>query len=194
NACDELHVPELGRRIAVSIVDAGKATCFFHAREVGLLGTEPPAAFTEEILQRFWAIRKAAAIACGLGPDSRQPAPVAVAEPADYQDFVSGRTVRSGEVSFVARRVIGPPPRLHKAFASTGAVCTATAARIAGTIVHGVCSSIDGDVVRIGHPSGVFPVRVRLGAQGELVEASYSRTARRLLDGVAYVRASCLLD
>src|SRR3546814_12145466 len=102
-------------------------------------GTVGPEAFTEEILGRFWAIRNAAARQNGLAPESRLPTPVAVAAPAEYVNYMTKQPVGADEVSFVARRVIGPPPRLHKAFASTGAVCTASAARMPGTIVNEGC-------------------------------------------------------
>src|SRR3546814_1852996 len=78
--------------------------------------------------------------------------------------------VGADEVSFVARRVIGPPPRLHKAFASTGAVCTASAARMPGTIVNEVCRATADGIVRIGHPSGVFPVKIAFDADGRSEE------------------------
>jgi 2-methylaconitate cis-trans-isomerase PrpF len=189
NPRDELFVPELGRSVAVSIVDVAKATCFFRAEDIGLEGSESPEAFTAEVLDKFWAIRKAAAIASGLGPDSRQPAPVAVAPPKPFTNYLTKEIVPAEAMSFLARRVVGPPPRLHKAFASTGAVCTAAAASIPGTIVNEVSTPIRDGIVRIGHPSGIFPVRLRLNPDGSLAEASYSRTARRLLEGDAYIRA-----
>src|SRR3546814_19156428 len=77
NLRDRLPVPELGQDVEVSVVDVAKATCFFRAEDIGLKGTESPGEFTEGILQLFWAIRTAAAIASGLCPYSRQPAPVA---------------------------------------------------------------------------------------------------------------------
>ncbi|WP_210495658.1 2-methylaconitate cis-trans isomerase PrpF family protein [Microvirga antarctica] len=184
---DRIHVAELGRDVEISIVDVAKATCFFNARDVGLTGTEGPDAFTAEILARFWAIRNAAARYIGLSPDSRLPTPVAVAEPAPYENYMTKEIVPAEAVSFVARRVIGPPPRLHKAFASTGAVCTAVASRLEGTIVHAVSKPPVDDLVRIGHPSGVFPVKIVLDAAGTLLEASYSRTARRIMEGTVLV-------
>lgn len=189
---DRLFVPELGREIDVSIVDVAKATCYFHACEVGIAGTESPDAFTSEILDRFWAIRNAAARHVGLSPESRLPHPVSVAAPAPYRNFMTGETVPAQAVSFVARRVMGPPPRLHKAFASTGAVCTAAAAVIPGTVVHSVARAPSDGIVRIGHPTGVFPIRIALDARGDLTEASYSRTARRILDGTVWLRRSRL--
>ncbi|MFD1840577.1 2-methylaconitate cis-trans isomerase PrpF family protein [Paracidovorax cattleyae] len=188
NASDMLFIPELGREIEVSIVDVAKATCYFHARDLGIAGTEGPEAFTPELLDLFWAVRNAAAAHVGLAPESRLPHPVAVAAPADYVDFMTKQTVPASEVSFVARRVGGPPPRLHRAFAATGAVCTAVAANLPGTVVHQVARHFGDGVVRIGHPTGVFPVRIEMAPDGEVREASYSRTARRIMDGIAYVR------
>jgi 2-methylaconitate cis-trans-isomerase PrpF len=189
NVTDELYVPELGRSIMVSFVDVAKATMYFHARDAGIRGTESPEEFTPEILNRFWAIRNAGAAYVGLSPESRLPHPVSVLEPTDYTNFMTKETVSKKEVSFVARRVGGPPPRLHKAFAATGAVCTAVAAVLPGTIVHQVAQQFSDGVVRIGHPTGVFPVRIAMGADGEIREASYSRTARRIMEGTAWVRS-----
>jgi len=186
---DELVVPELGKTIAVSIVDVAKVTVFFHAADLGIDGSESPGQFTAEILDRFWAVRNAAARHVGLSPESRLPHPVSVAAPRDYSNYMTGETVPAADISFLARRVGGPPPRLHKAFAATGAVCNAVAALLPGTVVHQVARRFADDVVCIGHPTGVFPVRVRLAADGEILEAAYSRTARRILDGMVYVPA-----
>ena len=189
NVVDEIYVPELGKSITVSIVDVAKVTLFFHARDIGIRGTETPDEFTPEILNRFWAIRNAGAKHIGLPPESRLPHPVSVIAPADYTNYMTKTTVRADEVSFVARRVGGPPPRLHKAFAATGAVCTAVAANLPGTVVHQVARRLDDNVVRIGHPTGVFPVITRISADGEITEAAYTRTARRIMDGTVYVAA-----
>ena len=189
NVVDEIYVPELGKSITVSIVDVAKVTLFFHARDIGIRGTETPDEFTPEILNRFWAIRNAGAKHIGLPPESRLPHPVSVIAPADYSNYMTKTTVRADDVSFVARRVGGPPPRLHKAFAATGAVCTAVAANLPGTVVHQVARRFDDHVVRIGHPTGVFPVITRISTDGEITEAAYTRTARRIMDGTVYVAA-----
>ena len=189
NVVDEIYVPELGKSITVSIVDVAKVTMFFHARDIGIRGTETPDEFTPEILNRFWAIRNAGAKHIGLPPESRLPHPVSVIAPADYSNYMSKTTVHADEVSFVARRVGGPLPRLHKAFAATGAVCTAVAANLPGTVVHQVARCFADGVVRIGHPSGVFPVIIRINADGDITEAAYTRTARRIMDGTVYVAA-----
>ena len=192
NPSDELYVPELGKSITVSFVDVAKATMYFHAKDAGIRGTESPDEFTPEILDRFWAIRNAGAKFIGLPMDSRLPHPVSVLEPTDYIDYMTKKPVLAKDVSFVARRVGGPPPRLHKAFAATGAVCTAVAANIPGTVVHKVAQHFPDGCVRIGHPTGVLPVKIVLDAHGNVLEASYSRTARRILEGAVYVPRAVL--
>ena len=190
---DRLFVPELGCAIEVSIVDVAKPTLFFRAHDLGISGTESPDQFTPELLNQFWAIRAAAAEAIGLGRNSRMPTPVAVAPPASYLDYMTKKEIAASSMSFAARRVLGPPPRVHKAFAATGAVCTAVAAQLKGTVLHDVCVDRGGNIVRIGHPTGVFPVYARLGPDGAVLEVSYSRTARRLMEGQAYVTSAALV-
>lgn len=193
NPRDVIYVPELGKKIEVSFVDVAKVTMYFHARDAGIRGTESPEEFTSEVLDRFWAIRNAGAQHIGLPLDSRLPHPVSVLAPTEYTNYMTRKPVKKEDVSFVARRVGGPPPRLHKAFAATGAVCTAVAAHLPGTLVHEVAQQFPDGIVRIGHPTGVFPVRIRLGADGEILEASYSRTARRIMEGTVYVKDEALV-
>jgi 2-methylaconitate cis-trans-isomerase PrpF len=192
NRRDRLFVPTLGRSIEVSIVDVAKPTLYFRAEDLGLSGTEGPDQFTQEMLDQFWAIREVAAEAIGLGRNSRMPTPVAVAPPAAYVNYMTKTEIPAESMSFTARRVLGPPPRVHKAFAATGGVCTAVAAQMAGTVLNDVYVDRGGGVVRIGHPTGVFPVYARLGPDDCVLEASYSRTARRLMEGQAYVRCAAL--
>ena len=192
NRRDTLFVPKLGRSVEVSILDVAKPTVYFRAEEVGITGTEGPEAFTQDILDRFWAIREAAAEAIGLGKKSRVPTPVAVAPPASYTNYMTKAVIPALSMSFTARRVLGPPPRVHKAFAATGAVCTAVAAQMRGTVLNDVYVDRGGGIVRIGHPTGVFPVYARLGPDDAVLEVSYSRTARRLMEGTAYVTAASL--
>jgi 2-methylaconitate cis-trans-isomerase PrpF len=187
NRRDQLYVKALARTLEVSILDVAKPTAFFRAGDVGLTGLESPEEFTPEILDRLNSIREAAALLIGLDKDSRVPTPVTVAPPATYKNFMNGKPVLAESMSFAARRVLGVPPKPHKAFAATGAVCTAVAAILEGTIVNEVYVDRGGGVVQIGHPTGLFPVRAKLAADGSVAEASYSRTARRLMEGQAFV-------
>ncbi len=189
---DSLHVPALGESIEVSIVDVAKATVYFRAEAIGMTGAESPDAFTPEILDRFWQIKEAAAEAIGMGGNLRLPTPVAVAPPAAYPNYMTKAMIPADAMSFASRRVLGPPPRLHKAFAATGAVCTAIAALLEGTVVNDVYVDRGRNIVRIGHPTGIFPVYACIDPDGTVREASYSRTARRIMDGTAYLRKTAL--
>lgn len=185
SATDTLDVPELGGPVTASIVDVGKCTVFADAADLGLRGTEHPSEIGPDELSRFAALQRAAAQAVGLDPALGLPRPVAVAAPQPFA-ALNGRPYQAGEISLVARLVILPPPYLHKAYAGTGAVALGAASRLPGTVPNRLNGDPDSPVVRIGHPSGVFPVRVNF-TDGVLDEASFSRTARRLFDGYVAV-------
>lgn len=80
---------------------------------------------------------------------------------------------------------------LHESIAGTGSICLAAAARTPGSIAHDLVVNPDASVVRIGHPSGVTPTRVRATPTAEppyvrFDELGFSRTARRIMAGEAY--------
>ncbi len=186
---DILQVEGLGE-VAVSIVDVAKLAVFIRAETVGLTGAEGPSAFTPEVLARFEAVQQAAADLVGVDRATGMPRPVAVAPAQEFCPIGDAQNpVAATEADFLGRWVVVPPPRVHKAFAGTGAVCTGVAACVEGSVVHQVRTPTKSPIVRIGHPSGVFPVRIEL-VNGELREASFSRTARRLLEGSVFVRRS----
>jgi 2-methylaconitate cis-trans-isomerase PrpF len=193
NRDDMLDVPGHGA-FRASIVDIGNLSVFFPAAALGLHGTEGPADLDLDRLSAFDAVKDAAARLLGLPEGGLVPVPVAVSPPADYMSYGTGEPVAAADVSLVARVVGGRPPAAHKAFPGTVGVTTAVAALIPGTAVFEAAVPPGRDEpVAIGHPSGVLPVWASVRAQGEgcLVEqAAYARTARRLAEGVAYVRRS----
>lgn len=192
NVMDELFIPEFSRKVRVSIVDVGKVTLFFNATEAGVEGTERPDQFTPEVLERYWAIRMAAARLIGMPLESALPTPVSVRTPVTHKLFLDDRVLEESECDLIGRRVFGPPPKLHKAFAGTGAVCTAIAALIPGTVAHEVTRQQTPGLIRLAHPSGVFRVRARVemvNGKVQVQEASYSRTVRRIMEGDAFVPA-----
>jgi 2-methylaconitate cis-trans-isomerase PrpF len=114
-----------------------------------------------------------------------------VSAPADYTSFASGARVAAADVDVVARVVGGRPLVLHKAYPGTVGATTGVAACIAGSIVDQVTDQARVGVVRIGHTSGVMPVRASVGRDGatwRVDEAVYHRTARRLAVGNAFIR------
>ena len=77
------------------------------------------------------------------------------------------------------------------ALAVTGAVCTAVACAVPGSIVAEAVGKPLQEA-RLGHPSGVLRVasRVSTGANGEVLieSAQIERTARLIMDGALFVR------
>jgi hypothetical protein len=172
---------------------------------MGLTGTEVPAAIDagRELNDRIERIRGTAAAAVGIVDDwqaAAQKSPylpffAMVSPPADYLDFTTGKTIPAGDVDLVSRLLF--MLRMHKAYPVTGTVCTGAAAKIPGTLVHQV-SRVETQgqpAVRIGHPAGVIEVDACVEAQGEtlrLTQAALGRTARRLMEGYAFVPWSTL--
>jgi hypothetical protein len=81
--------------------------------------------------------------------------------------------------------------RPHKALAVTGAVCTAVACAVPGSVVAQAIGRQLNEV-RLGHPSGVLRVasRIREGIDGGIVieSAQIERTARLIMEGALLVR------
>lgn len=186
----------------VSIVDAANPLVFFRAKDLGLTGTELPPRIDSDadMLARIEAIRAAAAVRIGLATDwvdaaknsPAVPKIAFVAPPADYV-MTSGVKMAAGDVDFLAR--IMSMGKLHASYAITGAVCTAGAAKIPGTVVNEVipAGKAEGDEVTMGHPGGSVTVKVKMegeAARPSYVVATVYRTARRILDGQVYVPGS----
>ena len=196
NVVDELYVPSLGRAIQASIVDVGTVCVFFRASDVGLTGTEPLSAIPAVAFQVAEELRLAVAERCKLPADSfMTPFQIMVAPATPYLDYAGTRTIEPSEVHFLAK-MIGKDGLTHKAFPGGGTICTSVAARIEGTIVQQCASSTVGDKgILIGHPSGVIEVQSdvsRVGNEWTVNEVLFSRTARRLMEGYAFVRNSAL--
>ena len=177
--------------VEATILDVANLTVFFEAAAVGLSGTEMPDQFEAEHLAAISAVKKAAAKLLGIATDGLIPVPALVAAPTTYTSYATGETVAAADIDLVARVVGGRPPVPHKAYPGTLAACTGVAAIIPGTTVHKVTSEITNGSIRIGHTSGVMPVRARvesIESGWRVDEAVYHRTARRLAEGTAYVR------
>ena len=198
NPTDVIEIPGFGP-LTVSIVDAANPMVFVRAKDLKLTGIETPQQVNgnAELLTLLEKIRGTAAVICGMAKDlddalTRSPAfPMIafVSPPADYKDFTTGRPIAAADVDFVSRLMYMQV--IHKAYAGTGTVCTGAAAKIPGTLVYEAIANPEAKkVIRIGHPAGVIDIEVAaevVGGQATLKRAAISRTARRLMDGYAYV-------
>lgn len=197
NATDILDVPGVGA-IEVSLVDIGNAHVFIRAADVGLTGTETAAEIdaNRELREKLEAIRGAGAHRMGMiaAPErSRLDSPATpllgmIGPPQAYSDPQLGLTVAAEEVDLVSRLMF--MQQTHKTYAGTGTVCTGVAAKIPGTIVNQLARKSNRLEVRIGHPAGVIEtetVVVEEGGQFVAKRATLGRTARRIMEGRAYL-------
>jgi hypothetical protein len=194
--CDTLQVD--GKEFVVSLVDAGNPYVFLRAEDLGLDGTESVARVNgdRELLDYLERIRGHAAVLYGFVQDPARsladspnwPKIAYVAAPRTYTT-ASGRTIGSDEIDLCGRGLSAQI--LHKAYAVTGALATAAAARVPGSIVHTVCATSPGrQTVRIGHPAGILTLEAGVAERGGevvITRAALERTARRIMDGYVYV-------
>lgn len=185
--------------IIASLVDAANPLVFVRARDLGLSGTELPDQIESnvELMKRLEHIRAAAAVRMGLARDwadatqrvQSVPKIAFVSAPADYT-ISGGILISASEMDVVVRMLsMGIP---HGAYPITGAVGTAGAARIAGTVVQEMVppSQQHSPTVRLAHPSGTIQVRadVRIEeGQFKYVCGTVYRTARRIMEGFVYI-------
>ncbi|MCU0604114.1 MAG: hypothetical protein MUC33_15800 [Desulfobacterales bacterium] len=201
NRRDRFDVPGLGA-VEVTCIDAANPFVFVPAAALGLSGTE-----TEELERRaeikslLEAIRCRAAVRLGIGASEEEaarrsqavPKVAVVAAPAAYA-ALGGRAVEAHEVDLLARMM--SMGTLHRAYAVSGAVATAGAAMIPGTVVGELVreEARGKDLLRIGHPGGVIDVGAVIEPRaGEFIyrEAVLGRTARRLMEGNVLVPEHC---
>ena len=194
---DVFDIEGLGS-VEVSMVDATNPMAFLRAKDLGLSGGEAPGAIDArvELMVNLEQIRAEAAVRMGMARSRREasesvravPKVALVAPPAEYVD-IRGEVVPA-EACDVVSRVVSMG-KTHRAYALTGAMCLAVAARIPGTLVHEAARGGAGDI-RLGHPSGVQRVNARVSASPQGCEAEkvvVYRTARRLMEGLVCVPA-----
>ena len=190
---DRLQVPGLGT-VEVSLVDIANLCVVVRAADMGLTPESFPGVPSEVVIQRVDALQRAAARSLGLPERGLVPIPVLVGEPRAYATLGGDAVVTKEAVDIVAEVIGGQPLTLHRAFPGTASITVAIAARIPGTVAPG--PRADAAIVRIGHPSGRIEVQASVSATGPgeptVRRAAYTRTARRLMEGVAFLRHGAL--
>ncbi|WP_420965971.1 2-methylaconitate cis-trans isomerase PrpF family protein [Bradyrhizobium sp. B120] len=199
---------ETGARLEVTICDVANPAVFVEAHAIGLDGSELPERFASDpdLIDRLREIRGKAAETIGFCSDWREvdqqspalPLMMIVAPPAPYTNM-RGQPVDAATTDLRSRMVWYN--RCHESMAGTGSMCTAAASRILGSIVHRTIGDLaaQSDRLRIGHPLGVMTVNVSARPAnlpgGVAFEAlGFSRTARRIMDGLVYVPRDVLAD
>jgi 2-methylaconitate cis-trans-isomerase PrpF len=196
---DQLQIPGAGK-VPVSLVDASNPIVFVLAETIGLKGTELGEEFSSEvgINNVLEQIRAHGAVAMGLAKSPEEatlhcpaiPKVAFVSPPKSYQTQ-SGEMIDEAAIDVVARII--SMNTLHGAYTVTGAIGTAIAAMLPGTLVHQVARRIEHESPRIGHPSGIMKVGVcltRANGNYRVTKAVVGRTARRLMEGWVRVPVS----
>jgi len=201
NLLDTIEIPHKGS-VNLTIIDAGNPWVLVPAAELDLVGTEiEEIDQSEEIRAKLEAIRSRAAVLIGLAKNPAEasrrsqsiPKIAFLAAPREYET-VDGQLIKSDQIDMVAR--VMSMGALHKALAVSCAVAAAGAAAVNGTIMDTILDPGQSgqNQFRLGHPGGVFEVRSRIEKNGpdyKYVEASFGRTARRLMEGYVLVPERC---
>ena len=199
NAVDTLEVPGYGK-VEVSIVDAANPLVFARAKDLGLTGKELPDDLNadSEKLELLEKVRGLAAVKLGLIDDYTLspwdtpgiPKMTFVAEADDYVT-PDGKEIKKEQIDLLSHMM--SMQKTHPSYAMTGAMCTAAAAVIPGSIVNQVLpKDVDTQFIRIGHPAGILECGVDFTENSPVPEIEDTfgfRTANLLMEGTAIIRA-----
>lgn len=197
NKSDVLDIPEFGE-VTVSLVDVTNPLVFVKASDLGLRGDELPEELCKrpdkmELLEKVRGMAAVKLELCGNYARSAWDTPgvpkIAFVSPPKEFRTSSGQIVQESDSDFLARMMSMQTP--HPSYAMTGAMCTAAAAVITGSIVNQVLKEkLDTQKIRIAHPSGILEVGVNytIDGNGEIcIKDTFGfRTANLLMDGIAY--------
>ena len=197
SAVDVLEVPGYGP-VEVSIVDAANPLVFARAKDLGLSGKELPDELNAdaEKLDLLEKVRGLAAVKLGLIEDYTRsawdtpgiPKMTFVAEAEDYVNS-DGKEIKKEQIDLLSRMM--SMQKTHPSYAMTGAMCTAAAAVIPGSIVAQVLpANVDTQFIRIGHPGGILECGVDYRENGAcpIIDDTFGfRTANLLMEGTARI-------
>ena len=199
---DDIEVE--GRRYPVSIVDAGNPLVFIAAESLNLEGNESAAEIDADadLLHQIEDIRSRAAVMIGMAKtpeDATKNSPYApffaiVNSPKSYVT-PSGQEVKEEQIDLLSRLLF--MQKMHKTYPGTGSVATAAAVRIPGSIPYNKLrrSADDQVMIHIGHPAGIMDVEsIAHQEDGRTVVSrlAFYRTARKIMDGLVYIKRSVL--
>lgn len=183
----------------LSIVDAGNIVIFIEADKLGLKGTESSNEIDsdKELLKKIERIR--GEVCCKLKlVDSWEEAQIKtpyqpffaiVSKAADYI-ALNGEKVSKDNLDIVSRLLF--MQKMHKTYPVTGTVATGAVARIKDSVVYNLLKDEvkTGVEVKIGHPGGIIPIKVRASYPNDrckIEELVVCRTARLILEGRVFV-------
>jgi hypothetical protein len=199
-----------GRTFDVSVVDAANPVAFLLANQIGFTGQELPPEIeaNTDATAVLEEVRSIVAEWLGIVTDRTQATRTSpglpkigfVAPPRDYINTL-GVSIGTDETDLLGRLM--SMQTAHRSYMVTGAICTAVATLIEGTVVHEVTRPhprpLQPHTVRIGHPYGIMNVGIRANpeatdGEAEIIAVTIARTARHILDGQVYVPRDLLAE
>ncbi len=190
---DTIEVPGVGQ-VETTLITAGNPTVFVEAASLGLRGEDLQERLQNdaEVLLLAEAIRAHGAVAMGLAASAAEASArrlhtpkIAFVTRARAYSASDGKAIAARDIDLNVRML--SMGKLHHAVTGTGAVATAVACAIEGTVPQRLLSpGVDPLATRIGHPSGVLAVGAQVAHTGErwvVEKAVMSRSARRLMEG-----------
>jgi 2-methylaconitate cis-trans-isomerase PrpF len=199
---DSFSVPGLGP-LDVSVVDAANLHIFVRATDIGMTLTDPISVMQADgaLVARLEAVRKKVSAELGFitDPDadyrlriSMNPLIYAVHAPVGYEPTGGGQ-VLAADYGLFSRSL--SRFQFSRAYPGSGAIGTAVAAGIPGTVVceaAGIARANQGAYsLCIGHPGGTLKAKAKVEVTTtdiKVHQANVSRTARLLLNGLGYFR------
>ncbi len=188
NALDTLQIEGFGA-LEVSLIDAANPVVFFRAADLHKTATERPQDLDgdPDFMALVEEIRVAGAVAMGMAPSRKDvkrssPKVAMLGAPAEFTALDGSLHKKDSHDINVRLVSMG---NFHRAITLTGAMCTAVAAQIPGSLVQRIAQP-EGQELRIGNPSGDLPTiaDVRPGPSGpEAISAGTFRTQRRIMEG-----------
>ena len=172
--------------VQATCIDAAIPVMIVDAQALGVSGAEPAEVLDANttLMARLESLRLEAGQLMGLGDvtDSVLPKPV-IASPA------GPRAIQSRYFT---------PHRCHKSHAVTGAISVSASFVIPGTLTYGMCADhTDDRRISILHPAGQIDIALDVQLDGEKVHiarAGVIRTARKIMDGTAFIHETHALD
>lgn len=178
--------------VEISIIDAANPLVFVNAYSIGLTGKELPDDYTYEQLNLLEEIRSIAAELCGFCSKEKAteispaiPKMTIIAEPDNYIDR-TGVNRKKEEMDLLIRMMSMQKP--HQSLAITGAICTAAALAVEGSVVNKVLSK-GKKSIRLAHPAGIMETYIETKDE-KLEFVKVVRTARKIMEGTVFTRNS----
>jgi len=170
--------------IECSMVDSAMPVLFFRASDFGVIGNESHIELNQkqDLIDKMNGIRIEVGKRIGFGDVSKSVIPkVALLSKADKGSIKSRYFM---------------PWQCHNAYAITGTICLATAAKSKGTICNEYYDDFsDEGFFEIEHPTGISKVKVKVTREGEEIVdlvATTTRHARLIMSGEVHIQKSLL--